>query len=328
MSRAEIVHYLRQLLMEKGSASLPGIGAFAYSRRPSHITDNYTHIHPPKYSLSLVFDEEMADKGLASYIVACDSTQNLSQIHAEITAFGHQIRKLLSTDGVAEIEDIGILHQNPDGIWFEPNENANNWKNQGFPIITAKPLTGRYGASGARLQENPKPSVPVSPGRRLKNTGAAFTLENLWPLFVLLALLALLIYFMESTKNSAAGQTDKQEITNVVVDTVGKTTDSVEKENIPLAKPNPDSVVMNPDGTYSGKCIIIVGSFKDAKNILRMTDMLNSKGYKSLNLESGSMTRVGFTFSCDSVNLTEYIHKIRADIDKGAWYLQPAITVE
>ena len=133
---------------------------------------------------------------------------------------------------------------------------------------------------------------------------------------------------MESSKKPAAIQTDKQDIINIVVDSLAKNTDTVEKVNAPVAKPNPDSVVMNQDGTYSGKCIIIVGSFKDAKNILKMTDMLNSKGYKSLNLESGSMTRVGFTFSCDSVNLTEYIHKIRADIDKGAWYLQPAITVE
>ena len=76
------------------------------------------------------------------------------------------------------------------------------------------------------------------------------------------------------------------------------------------------------------ECIIITGVFSRYKNIEKMINLVERNGYKSYQEEYGSYTRVGLTFDCEDVDLASYLAKVRRQISRRAWYLQPELYVE
>lgn len=80
------------------------------------------------------------------------------------------------------------------------------------------------------------------------------------------------------------------------------------------------------------ECIIITGSFKKNRNVLKMQRNLETLGYKTfteVNID-GNLTRVGIQFDCQNEDLRDYIHDIRRNIKgaKKAWYLLPRVHVD
>ncbi len=76
------------------------------------------------------------------------------------------------------------------------------------------------------------------------------------------------------------------------------------------------------------ECIIITGVFSDYRNVKRMEEKLASYGHNVYTEEYGPHTRVGFRYDCSDEDLPEYLHKIRAQISRKAWYLVPELYVE
>ena len=78
------------------------------------------------------------------------------------------------------------------------------------------------------------------------------------------------------------------------------------------------------------ECVIIVGAYESPKNALKMSDKISKLGYTPYQeyFDTMGVTRVGFKFSCGEEDLEAFIHKVRNQIDKNAWYLVPRITVE
>ena len=74
-------------------------------------------------------------------------------------------------------------------------------------------------------------------------------------------------------------------------------------------------------------CIIIVGSYKQAKSSLKMINKLQEMNYDVYTEQHKDFTRVGISFDCTNEDLTNYIRNLRSEIAKDAWYLQPSITV-
>ena len=81
-------------------------------------------------------------------------------------------------------------------------------------------------------------------------------------------------------------------------------------------------------GTDLSECIIITGVFSRYSNIDKMINLIERKGYQSYQEAYGSYTRVGLTFDCKNVDLESYLSKIRKQISRRAWYLQPELYVE
>ena len=76
---------------------------------------------------------------------------------------------------------------------------------------------------------------------------------------------------------------------------------------------------VNYDGAT---CIIIVGSFKKAKNVLRMMQKVEQMGYQAYSAPFHDFTRVGLKFQCKASDLNKYIAEVRSKLEKGAWYLE------
>ena len=86
----------------------------------------------------------------------------------------------------------------------------------------------------------------------------------------------------------------------------------------------------NAPGTISEQesCTIITGVFTKYRNIEKMESRLQSAGYKVYKASQNGSTRVGFTFDCNGVNLPKYLNKVRRQIDRKAWYLDPELYVD
>jgi len=74
-------------------------------------------------------------------------------------------------------------------------------------------------------------------------------------------------------------------------------------------------------------CVIIVGTFKRSRNVIRMKDKLMRAGLSPYTESHQGMTRVGVLFQCEEHDLEDYIHTLRRSFDKGAWYLSPRMDV-
>lgn len=80
------------------------------------------------------------------------------------------------------------------------------------------------------------------------------------------------------------------------------------------------SIIQSID--YDGEqCVIIVGSFKKAKNVLKMQTKVENLGYDVFTEYYGDFTRVGLKFSCKEDQLDLYIQEARQKLDGAAWYL-------
>jgi len=76
------------------------------------------------------------------------------------------------------------------------------------------------------------------------------------------------------------------------------------------------------------ECIIITGTFASSKNVERMKRKVVEAGYNLFEEPYGPYTRVGLSFSCEDVDLVDYIQEVRKQLDKQAWYLDPSFYVE
>lgn len=77
----------------------------------------------------------------------------------------------------------------------------------------------------------------------------------------------------------------------------------------------------------SGECIIIVGSFKKSRNAVKMSSLLEQKGYEVYQSQYQDFNRVGLKYECIDEDLVEYLQDIRQNISKLAWYLDPDLEV-
>jgi len=86
---------------------------------------------------------------------------------------------------------------------------------------------------------------------------------------------------------------------------------------------NPHADILPP----SGECIIIVGSFKKSVNAVKMTSLLERKGYEVYRSSYQGFTRIGLKYECIDEDLEAYLQSIRKKISKKAWYLDPELEV-
>jgi len=77
----------------------------------------------------------------------------------------------------------------------------------------------------------------------------------------------------------------------------------------------------------TGNCIIILGSFTRATNIIKMMSLIERDGKKVYKSQYQGKTRVGFSFDCSDVELDVYLNEIRKKFSTKAWYLDPIVSI-
>jgi hypothetical protein len=326
MSSEEIIHYFRQLLLERGRASLPGLGSLVFNRTPASISENFSKILPPKYQLDWTpFGE--TNPSLVDFILLSNDVKDKASIKKDIEHVAAKIKEYIHEKGSYPLPGIGSFTHNGDFFDFKSEENVVSRNSLGFPVIDAIPLTGRYGKNAENIVE-PLSTQTIVTDKTIetkvhKKSDADFNFKNILPLLILGLLIAGLVYYLEKLQHTSGDTLVENEVIIHENEQAEPKSDTVA-----TVTPDPNKATLNPDGSYTGKCIIITGSFVDVKNVEKMSNDLAVKGYTIYTESIGEKTRVGFSFECDGVNLAEYIHKIRKELTAEAWYLQPAITVE
>lgn len=70
-------------------------------------------------------------------------------------------------------------------------------------------------------------------------------------------------------------------------------------------------------------CLIVVGSFKNRENALRMEERVLTEGYTTMIQEDGARSRVIVTFDCLEKDLIEYLQEIKSNVSSQSWFLRP-----
>ncbi len=151
-----------------------------------------------------------------------------------------------------------------------------------------------------------------------------------WPLVWILGLGALLFFGIKAC-NKYVGE-DGIKISNPLADkgVVKGSTDKAVDTLEDYLKKNPN---MQKYASHLTKeivddgCVVIVGTFKKSRNVIRMKDRLVRAGLDPYTEMHQGMTRVGVIFPCEDHDLVGYIDTLRKSIDTRAWYLSPRMDV-
>ena len=95
------------------------------------------------------------------------------------------------------------------------------------------------------------------------------------------------------------------------------------KPAIPDSKPEIASpaeeieIKVEPKPDYSGKCAIIVGSFKEAGNVKKMEKRIEQAGFEAYTQKGNRLTKVGIISGCDEV--TSVLEFAKSNFHPDAW---------
>jgi nucleoid DNA-binding protein len=328
MKVANLVNNIRSYLWRYKRIALPGIGTFTMEHTPASIDKSDNLIHPPSSNLSFQYNSNTDYDGFVDYLsIIEDISRNEAKLNFD--TYIDKIKSSISKNGEYSVPYLGkLISESTGNIRFE-EENANytEFSNlETYPILPVQ----KFGSL-----DNFNFNQPVKTTHSNRNEWWFY-----WLPFVLLGLMALasLLYFLKDSKDTVSYEDhyiQHQKGDNIIAndnsDTItyaegaGDIVNEITNEN-DLSKTN-EGEEDKVDKQSIRNCIIIVGSYKQAKSSLKMINKLHEMNYDVYTEQHNDFTRVGISFDCTNEDLTNYIRKIRSEIAKDAWYLQPSITV-
>lgn len=307
---------LRQMLVEKGSVSIRGVGTLKLFRNAANLIPIEQRLLPPSYQIQLhEYEDSSYDEQRYIDLYYTNSKYNWED-------FNEYVLSSLVNYGKCEIEGVGLLQRDLSGhISFLPNQNFLMRLNQGFPDIQLIPLKKILTPSNFEVGQ-----VTPTPFSKEKKS---FNYKWISGILLLIVLCFYVWRYLDYTYQLSIRENNEI---------------MAEPETIPTTF---DEVSMIDSGAKSGdggkyieesvvvdevqntiNCIIIVGSFKSKKNVNRMLKKLSEMGYNTYYENFGIFTRVGVTFDCPRDKLVDSIVSIRSRIEPKSWFLSPELTVE
>jgi len=78
------------------------------------------------------------------------------------------------------------------------------------------------------------------------------------------------------------------------------------------------TTIVNNDSSVKSPCIIIIGSYRKAKNVTKMMRKLETAGYNAFNQPYKDLTRVGMYLDCDPANIRKKMAEVRSNFASDA----------
>lgn len=183
-------------------------------------------------------------------------------------------------------------------------------------------------------KKEPVVSTPIkkTPPPVVYEEERSFFSEWKWPIIIGLIFLGLTTIGIKTCQKYVGGE--GMSIPNPLAAVTKKDGDNKEeKTEVSLEEYLKDKPKLQKYAKYLTKkivddgCVIIVGTFRRSRNVIRMKDKLMRAGLSPYTESHQGMTRVGVLFPCEDHDLEEYIHTLRKSFDKSAWYLSPRMVV-
>lgn len=182
------------------------------------------------------------------------------------------------------------------------------------------------------VKEKPVVSTPIksTPPPVHYEEERSFWSEWKWPLILGLLLFAASIFGIKMCKKYTSGEGIN--ISNPISDLTDKVMgkDEAEESIDDYLKDKPKlqkyADVLTKKIVDEG-CVIIVGTFKKSRNVVRMKDRILRAGLDPYTEVHQGLNRVGVLFKCEDHDLEEYITTLRKAFGKEAWFLNPPLDV-
>ncbi len=331
--------YLKALLFEHDCVVIPGFGGFVTNYISAEIHPITNKFLPPRKNVAFNEQLRLNDGLLVSYIAR---TENISPEKAmnTVRGFADSIIQGLKGGNQYILKDIGKFFYNPEHkLEFEP-ENKVNYAESSFGLTEFffKPLH----TMSATTKPGNKP--PVKPTTEAK-TEEKKPRKTPVAVFVLIPILLLVGVgaFFYAHKDSAAyssfnpfaalgnhnqksdapiasdsALTDSSAIAAAPVDSVAETPVE-ESQPVVEAPAAPEPAV--GESASQGRFYIIVGSFTEEHNAVKLKDKLSRKGLspKVISPASGSNYRVSIEDFDNQEKAVEKLNKLRGQFGSAIW---------
>ncbi len=360
----EFLKCIAAYVLKNGAVSIPGIGYLYTQNRNEEFTKQSGYLHPPHKILT--FDPKpRKDVQFIKHLSKVFNV-SFDRASILIETFSKDLKKSLFEGQSVKIPGLGSLRAERERLLFEPLEGNFHQDYLFYPAIPLIPILAEKKEIKPTLAPSEKVGRVSAIDRvdkpaPIKNTGLdsskSIKMENtnnnrkdpyyeddkglfseIGSPLLLILLLAAITFF--SFKTGCFGLLDKgKALTTEVVDTVGDTVGDTADEVVNKATGALAGDNSNEEG-YTGKysdvltqeiidqgCVIVVGSFKNAKNALRMRNRIIAKGYQPFDEYHNGLNRIGLVFDCLEVDLVDFIQSVRSDIDPKAWYRIPGFEV-
>ncbi len=358
----DIAYYIRQVLRENNEAFLPGIGRFFVSMNSAKISTDKKSISPPSYDLRFEEVDSNQEKKLLEYIKD-DTNLDETTIHEHIQALVEKIYSRLINLGTFYLDGIGTLEKNEgqSKIDFFPDKDNFSKRLEALPIVDISPVK----RVEEKITQQATIEAPDTLIKTVEEENE--TIFSWWIPIIAGCIFGLLyISWMKgcfdrksnnedimigskinnpnqnneeeikesSGKDLAINQKDNEEVVNAEksITQIPDAIEASESETLGNETQESTSEGKSPKTITtpvpSKKCTIVVGVFRNPRNVTRMVSKLERNGYHAVTVQHNGLTRVGHDFDGNGVDLKEYIYTVREQIDPKAWYLDPALRVE
>lgn len=313
-----------QLLMEYGRLSIPALGTFTLEQRSSARNGSATNLKPP-YT-EVVFSPEANDDYSFGLLLTEYGVMGREEANQEERKLSDAYLEQKSANAPFIIRGFGEIQ----GDNFIPADTE---------------LFNRYtGLHKVTLPLLAKPEVPPAKhaAGEMPSTSEVHSGNSSYWLWLLAALILAFfaVVFVQSTvmlsRNNQWEQHDRKATRNS-----DKGNESTKKTlpETPFGADNPDQMqdevkqstekpeVLSQSGEnkrskdYSS-CIIVVGTYKNTRNIEEMKSRVEALGYQSYVGNIENMTRVGVAFDCGAVSPDSFLQQVRLRLQPDAWLLE------
>lgn len=295
---------IKKLLKEVGEVHVSGLGTFSRTVESAVISPDRQSIRPPRYKIT--FDGSQKSTDVFTTYVAEHLRVGRHEAERRIADFVHSCTDALLERGEYTVAGVGQLSKFGEQLLFVD----------------------------AFSEQERAPSVNIRPVRRLKQEAVTpifknYEEESSSPWYLWLVLLGLIGLTVLSWRSCYGGSTTQIDDRKEKVEDVEMLTSSVDSSLIGSGANTPSQIKNKYGQTIpaSKKCVIITGSLKKSRNVVRMEALLMKKGYTVHKSVHNGLTRIGITFECMDKNLEDYVQDIRKTIDPKAWYLDPELEV-
>ena len=323
MIQTDRTFWMYQLLMEYGSLSIPSLGTFTLVQHGSARNGSATHIKPPytevafqsqvddRYSLSLLLTEY----GVMNLPEARKEEMQLVDAYLEHKANGIPFK----IEGFGEMNGDTFIPLNKE--WFN---RYTGLKNVTLPSVV-KPVLASENPDIPNFEKQTQPSTLIN---------------TFWYwIFAAIILVFTVLVFIQNTRilhdhtkleqlerQRALRAQERDSLKKLRMDSIrGGIRNRIGLIDAPKRVDIPQLAGQALEKQATGaitECVIIVGTFKNDRNVSEMKDRIQAMGYKAFISEIQELTRVGVAFDCGTVSPDTFLQQIRNKIQPNAWLLK------
>lgn len=324
---------IKELLAQNGNVYIPTLGQFVLGEYSAKIDASSQSIKPPYQSI--LFSDAKREDNKLEKALAKKSKLSSDQAKELVLDFSNQISTRLLAKKEAFVAGLGTLRLAKKKISLDQSSSIFNKSGYGLSTLDLTPIDYTLLEKPAHIFNTQDTHLTSGDAEKGKTGWRIF---KIFLAALLLFLLLLLVrscgqYLMSSdnSTNDLKEEVTEQVDNNSIIETqeAEVAPGEVSTKVIPSDEiESNDLAVKSADFIPADGCIIIVGVYKNNRNVIRMQDKLASTGYNVYTeISPEGLTRVGFKFECQDVDLRNYIRAIRKSIHKNSWYLQPQMEV-